>query len=87
MTHGKQLIEYLPKFIKALEKQLKSDQKRWGNTWKERPVENQELRTFTRYADYYDDMVKHGSPIPWLKIAGGAFICWVRENCPDWKEE
>lgn len=84
---GKKLIEYLPEFMKALEKQLESDQERWGDTWKNRPLENQEWRTFMRYASYYDDLIKHECPIPWLKIAGGAMICWVRENCPEWNEE
>ncbi|MGC9423755.1 hypothetical protein [Vibrio sp.] len=84
---GKKLAEYLPEFMKALEKQLESDQERWGNTWKNRLLENQERRTFLRYTSYYDDLIKHECPIPWLKIAGYAMICWVRENCPEWDEE
>jgi len=24
-----------------------------------------------------------GIPVPWLKVIGGAFICWVRENHPE----
>ena len=84
---GRKVYEYLPEFVSALREQLVSDQKRWGNTWKHRPVKEQEWRTFMRYASYYDDLVKHGCPIPWLKIAGGAMICWIRENFDDWQEE
>jgi hypothetical protein len=32
------LTDYLPEFIKALGAQLDSDEKRWGDTWKIRPI-------------------------------------------------
>lgn len=24
-----------------------------------------------------------GTPIPWLKVIGGALICWIREQHPE----
>lgn len=42
----KDLIEYLPEFIEAFKSQLAEDKLRWGETYKHRPIEGQEDRTF-----------------------------------------
>ena len=76
----KTLIKYLPEFTKALEEQLASDQLRWGDTWKQRSIEGQELRTKARFDDYFAQFENSGKSIPWLKVAGAALICWVREQ-------
>lgn len=76
----KDLISYLPDFIDAIRNQLVDDSKRWGDTWKQRPREGQELRVQARYNDYFAQFQNAGTPIPWLKVAGEAFIAWVREN-------
>lgn len=76
----KNLLEYLPDFMKALESQLTEDQKRWGDTWTKRSKEGQEMRTREVYDNYFDQFENAGIPIPWLKIVGGALICWVREQ-------
>lgn len=75
----KNLIDYLPEFTKALQEQLVKDQFRWGDTWKKRPINGQEERTKAVFNNYFDQFENAGTPIPWLKIAGGALICWVRE--------
>lgn len=80
---GKTLIDYLPEFIKELTEQLNEDEKRWGNTWKKRPIKGQGERTKAAFTNYFDMNENAGIPIPWLKIAGGALICWVREKHPD----
>lgn len=82
----KTLLDYLPEFVEELTKQLEKDNERWGNTWKERPIEGQELRTKARFNDYFDQFENAESPIPWMKVAGGALICWVRENYSDYKD-
>ena len=76
----KDLIEYLPSFIEALKTQLAEDKKRWGDTYKYRPIDGQEDRTFNRFFDYYAQYKNAGTPIPWLKVIGNAFICWAREQ-------
>ena len=85
------LIDYLPEFIEEFEKQLASDQARWGDTWKKRPIGDmngqgdQVDRSMQRFRDYYDMYKgsKGAVNMPWLKVVGEAFICWVRERHPD----
>lgn len=84
---GKTLLDYLPEFIKELNAQLEEDGKQWGDTWKHRSRKGQEWRTKSRYDDYFDRFQNAGTPVPWLKIAGGALICWVREKYPDTYKE
>jgi hypothetical protein len=54
------LTDYITEFVDALEAQLESDQKRWGDTWKNRPIGDydgrgdQIDRTMERIEDYYD---------------------------------
>lgn len=76
-------LDFLPEFVDALTKQLENDQKRWGDTWLNRPRIGQEERIFARYRDYYDQFLYSDNPIPWLKVTGEAFIAWVRENHPE----
>ncbi len=77
------LVDYLDEFIQALRKQLHSDFLRWGNTWRTRPKEGQELRTRTRFDDYFDMFRETGEPVPWMKVIGNALICWIRDNHPE----
>lgn len=74
-----ELLRYFVQFTQALRRQLKEDDARWGDTWKTRPIFGQEARTEARFIDYFDQFRATGTPVPWLKVAGGAFICWVRE--------
>jgi len=76
----KKLIEYLPDFCKALTHQLTEDEKRWGDTWKQRGRDGQEERFISWLQDKIDQYRNAGVPLPWLKIAGEALIGWVRET-------
>ncbi len=76
---GGVLFSYFTQFVAALRRQLEEDDARWGDTWMGRPLEGQEERTKARFQDYFDQYEAAGTPVPWLKVAGGAFICWVRE--------
>lgn len=81
------LWDFIPEFVEALEGQLKEDDLRWGDTWLKRKAEGQEERTYVTFAGYFDQYRNAGVPVPWLKIAGGALICWIREKHPEiWKE-
>lgn len=75
--------DYLPEFVAVLREQLKSDQERWGDTWKKRVIGGQEKRIYSHFADYYDQWESGGVPIPWLKVAGMALIAWIRDNSPE----
>ena len=64
--------------------QLTEDEKKYGDTWKERGLiwrgMDQETRFFFKVQEYYEDFVKEGVPMPWTKILGEAHICLVREK-------
>ena len=75
--------DFLREFAEALQGQLENDEKRWGNTWLQRPVEGQELRIEEHIKSYFDQWRNANQPIPWLKIAGLAMIGWIRENHPE----
>ena len=77
-TH-KKLQDYLPEFVEEFEEQLDNDEIKWGDTWRTRTIEGQEMRTKARFDDYFDQFKYANTPIPWLKIIGNAYICWVRE--------
>jgi len=80
---GMKLWDFLPEFIEAFEAQLRSDDVRWGDTWLHRSPEGQEERLFGDVTDYFDKF-KHGNePMPFLKVIGNAYICWVRELKPN----
>ena len=74
------LYELIPDFMIALEDQLKSDEKRHGEKWKELSREGQENRIFKRFYSYNYEFASKGIPVPWLKIAGLALIAWTREK-------
>lgn len=83
------LMDYFLDFVQALRLQLDDDQVRWGDEWKNRPIEptekwnHQNQRNFNRIREYYMDWYANDIPIPWLKICGNCFIAWVRERNPD----
>jgi len=70
---------YMDEFVVELTAQLKSDQERWGDTWKKRIKGGQEERIYANIQNYFDQYFNGGYPIPWLKIAGLAMIAWIRE--------
>ena len=74
------LVDYVPEFTEALTRQLEEDEKRWGDTWKKRSIDGQEMRTKARFDDYFEQFQNAGTPIPWMKVVGEALICWVRER-------
>lgn len=81
------LLKYFDEeLVPAMREQIKNDQKRWGDTWKHRPVEGQVTRVFQRYADYLDQFFYGDEPMPWLKVIGEANICMAREAHPEWLE-
>jgi len=83
----KKLWDFMEEFVTVFTEQLKSDDKRWGNTWLERTRAGQEERTEKSFNDYFDQYENAGVPVPWMKIIGNAYICWVRENHPELFEE
>jgi len=76
------LIDEIRETAEDLEIQLWEDEKRYGDTWKERGLVykgmNQETRFFYKMQDYYEDFVNNGVPMPWDKILGETHICKVR---------
>ena len=86
---GRNLLYYFGNFVAALYYQLIEDDERWGDEWKNRPIEetgvwkHQNDRVMKRIDHYYKDWKHNGNPIPWLKVCGNAFIAWVRENYPE----
>lgn len=83
MDKNLKLLEYMDEFVSDLREQLTLDDKRWGETWRHRSREGQELRVLRVYTNYFDQYIHAGSPIPWLKIVGNAYIAWVREKHPE----
>ena len=78
------LIDELRETAEDMEIQLFEDEKKWGDTWKERGLVhkgmNQETRFFYKMQDYYEGFVKEGVPMPWAKILNEAHICLVIEK-------
>jgi len=78
------LIDEIRQTAEDLEIQLWEDEKRYGDTWKERGLVwkgmNQETRFFYKMQEYFEDFSKEGVPMPWTKILGEAHICLVRER-------
>lgn len=77
------LMDYFEEFVKELRIQLEEDDKRWGDSWKNRTAEGQVYRIKQRFQDYWDQYENGNEDIPWLKIAGNAYIAWLRENFPE----
>ena len=78
------LIAELQDTFQDVTKQLIEDEKRWGDTWKERGLvfngEPQEERFFSKMQVYFNDYFEKGIPMPWTKIIGEAHIALVREK-------
>lgn len=80
MEYSKEkLIEYIPLFIEALSAKLIEDQKRWGDTWKNRPIEGQSERIRATYDNYFDQEKHGGQDVDWLAVTGNALIAWIRD--------
>ena len=77
---NKLVTEWLDPFMEALSDQLMDDFERWGNTWEHRPMDGQTERTQHTFDNYFDQALHGGVPVNWLKVAGNALICWVREQ-------
>lgn len=80
----KELPEYFSEFANELETQIIDDNKRWGDTWKERGLvwngKSQEQRFFEWVIEKYLQYAHNDKPFPWLKIAGEAMIGYIREK-------
>lgn len=78
------LIAELQGTFQDVTKQLVEDEKRWGNTWKERGLVwnglSQEERFFQKIQQYIDDYRENGTSINWLKVIGEAHIALVRQK-------
>ena len=78
------LIDELDFTFVDVEAQLIEDEKRYGDTWKERGLiwndQTQEERFLIKMSDYFDDHIRNGKPMPWTKIIGEAHIALVREK-------
>lgn len=78
------LVDEVRETFSDVHDQLVEDDKRWGDTWKERGLvhneQSQEERWFRRMESYYQDFIEEGIPIPWTKVIGEAHICTVREK-------
>lgn len=77
------IFQFWNEFDKAMEEQLESDEIRWGDTWLNRPRLGQEERIEKTFNNYFDQFQFAGTPIPWLKIVGNAYIAWIREQHPE----
>jgi len=84
IVYLEKLEDYIPEFMEEFVSQIRKDQLRWGDTWKSRGLiwngKTQEERMFARIADYKDQHEHGGTPVPYMKIVGEAFINWVREK-------
>jgi len=79
---------FLPEIWRLLKGQLKEDDKRWGNTWLNRPLAGQATRIRTTFRDYFAKLesgrLDYSDRIEiWLKIIGNAVIALIREMSPD----
>ena len=77
------VIDYLDEFVAALKAQLVEDEKRWGDTWLKRTRKGQTARMIPWLNDCFDRHEHGGVPVPWLRVAGGALINWIREEHPE----
>lgn len=78
------LIDELRETFSDVHDQLIEDDKRYGDTWKERGLvwngQGQEERFFNKMLEYALDFQENGTPINWDKVIGEAHICKVREK-------
>ena len=77
--YREKLKNYLPDFMEALEERLDTDDKKWGDTWKHRPRDGQNDRLYLEFERYWDQYDYGHQDVPYLKMVGNLFICWVRE--------
>jgi len=74
-------------FLDELKQQLLDDEERWGlHTWLCN-CDGQNKYHIVRFVTYYLESEKNGTLPPWLKVAGGALICWIKENHPEILED
>ena len=82
------LLTYFPEFVLHLAAQLEEDDKRYGCTWKLRNREHQVGR-FRPWVEDCFDKLEHGTmsdaekQVEYLKLAGNAFINWIRDTYPE----
>lgn len=78
------LIDELDFTFIDVEQQLIADQKRWGDTWKERGLVwndmSQDERFYQKITEYIEDYRENGINLPWKKIIGEAHIALVRQK-------
>jgi septation ring formation regulator EzrA len=74
------LIEELEETFEAVKQQLLEDEKRWGDTWKNRPIEGQTERIRTTFNNYFDRERYGGDDVDWAKVIGNAHIAMVRKR-------
>jgi hypothetical protein len=78
------LIAELQDTFQDVTKQLIEDEKRYGDTWKERGLvyngQSQEERFYQKMLDYYLDYQENGTSINWAKVIGEAHIAMVRHR-------
>jgi hypothetical protein len=75
--------DFVDEFAAALKRQLQEDHARWGDTWLHRTRAGQELRVEQTLLGYFDQFKYASQPVPWVKVAGNALICWIREQHPE----
>lgn len=77
---------YLPAFMEEMDARLTEKFEKYGNAWKNRPVEyngewqHQNIRMFNWLHEKLDAWENGGEDINWIDVANEALICWVREN-------
>jgi len=64
--------------------QLESDQERWGDEWRHRPIAGQVSRMARTFQTYMGDWLFSDTDFPWIKLIGGAYIAWVRLQHPEY---
>ena len=78
------LLDELRETIEDVKNQLIEDEKRYGDTWKERGLVHdgmsQEERFWQVFFVHLVDFQDNGTPIPWDKVIGEAHIAKVREK-------
>jgi len=62
--------DFLAEFTEALQAQLESDERRWGDTWRHRDVGNQNERIYAELDAYRDQWRYGGNPIPGSRWRG-----------------
>jgi len=78
------LLTELEETFMEVKNQLRLDELRYGDTWKERGLnfngQSQEERFFLKILEYISDYRQNKKPINWLKVIGEAHIALVREK-------